>query len=293
MSGDTEHYTVVSFHAHPDDEALLTAGTLARAVAEGHRVVIVVATDGEAGLAGGGLEGDELRRIRREEMARSAEAIGAARVHFLGYADGGFDPRGSGDRPTTPDAFAAQPSEEVSRRLADILVDEDADVLTIYDEVGGYGHPDHIQINRVGLRAAYEADTPLVLEATVERETLHRALRWLRRLRWFLPTPELPDLGASFTPRARLTHRVDVREYLPAKIRALEAHRSQTGGGETVRTIALLLRLPRPLRAWALGTEWFREVGCTPSVVLFDDIFRSLRRERQGHDGRPGPPPRT
>ncbi|MDQ6650602.1 MAG: PIG-L family deacetylase, partial [Actinomycetota bacterium] len=44
-------FTVVSFHAHPDDEALLTAGTLARAAAEGHRVVLVTATGGEAGLA--------------------------------------------------------------------------------------------------------------------------------------------------------------------------------------------------------------------------------------------------
>src|SRR6478609_8711002 len=45
-------FRLVSFHAHPDDEALLTAGTLARAVAEGHRVTLVVATAGEAGLAG-------------------------------------------------------------------------------------------------------------------------------------------------------------------------------------------------------------------------------------------------
>ena len=36
--------TLVVFHAHPDDEALLTAGTMARAAAEGHRVVLVVAT---------------------------------------------------------------------------------------------------------------------------------------------------------------------------------------------------------------------------------------------------------
>jgi hypothetical protein len=29
--------TVVAFHAHPDDEVLLTGGTLARLAAEGHR----------------------------------------------------------------------------------------------------------------------------------------------------------------------------------------------------------------------------------------------------------------
>ncbi|MDQ1626151.1 MAG: hypothetical protein QOJ49_1649, partial [Actinomycetota bacterium] len=51
MSTHAPAYTVVSFHAHPDDEALLTSGSLARAAAEGHRVVLVVATAGEAGLA--------------------------------------------------------------------------------------------------------------------------------------------------------------------------------------------------------------------------------------------------
>lgn len=72
--------TVVSFHAHPDDEALLTAGTLARAVAEGHRVVIVVATAGEAGLADlPGGPGD-LGGTRRAELAASAAEIVRAHV---------------------------------------------------------------------------------------------------------------------------------------------------------------------------------------------------------------------
>ena len=44
-------FTLVSFHAHPDDEALMTGGTLARAAADGHRVVLVVATAGERGLS--------------------------------------------------------------------------------------------------------------------------------------------------------------------------------------------------------------------------------------------------
>ena len=47
--------TLLAFHAHPDDEALLTSGTLARAAAEGHRVVVVVATDGDEGLASAGI----------------------------------------------------------------------------------------------------------------------------------------------------------------------------------------------------------------------------------------------
>ncbi|WP_030441797.1 PIG-L family deacetylase [Actinoplanes subtropicus] len=77
----TRRFTLVSFHAHPDDESLLTGGTLARAAAEGHRVVLVVATLGEAGGAGA---------RRRAELHRAAEALGCARVVVLGYRDSGL-----------------------------------------------------------------------------------------------------------------------------------------------------------------------------------------------------------
>jgi LmbE family N-acetylglucosaminyl deacetylase len=76
--------TVVAFHAHPDDEAVLTGGTLARAAAAGHRVVIVTATDGRMG--------NELDRTRMNELRSSAEILGASRVECLGYADSGYGP---------------------------------------------------------------------------------------------------------------------------------------------------------------------------------------------------------
>ena len=81
----------MSFHAHPDDEALLTAGTLAKAAAQGHRVVLVTATAGEVGLASSAFgTADVLAGHRLEELHRSAAAIGAARVELLGYADSGL-----------------------------------------------------------------------------------------------------------------------------------------------------------------------------------------------------------
>ncbi|MBC7559946.1 MAG: PIG-L family deacetylase, partial [Dermatophilaceae bacterium] len=84
-------YTVVSFHAHPDDEALLTAGTLARAVAEGHRVVLVTATDGSAGLTSTAMASQgNLGAIRLRELQVAADALGVHRVVSLGYPDGAF-----------------------------------------------------------------------------------------------------------------------------------------------------------------------------------------------------------
>ena len=53
-----------------------------------------------------------------------------------------------------PACFWQADVDEAAARLAAILDDEHADVFATYDENGGYGHPDHIQVHRVGLRAA-------------------------------------------------------------------------------------------------------------------------------------------
>ena len=272
-------YTVVSFHAHPDDEALLTGGTLARAAAEGHRVVLVVATSGEAGLAAGDPDAEVLARVRRAEVAASAAALGVARVVLLGHPDSGLLP-GQRDDDGRPPFSALDPSV-VADELAAVLVQEDADVLTTYDAAGGYGHPDHVQLHRVGQLAAELAGTPLVLEATVDRELLMRVVGLLRVPARVLPLPWLPDLTPAFTPHADLTHRIDVRPHLDAKVAALRAHASQGSGGGSVRTLALLTRLPGPIRRRVLGTEWFREVGRAPDGRLLDDLFGTLTTNRE------------
>ncbi|HEX5087628.1 MAG TPA: PIG-L family deacetylase [Nocardioides sp.] len=271
---DERAFTVVSFHAHPDDEALLTAGTLAGAAADGHRVVIVVATSGEAGLAAGRPTAAELGRRREHELAASAAAIGAARVVLLGHADSGSV---AGEPPVQPGTFASLDPQVVALELAAILVEERADVLTTYDAAGGYGHPDHVQVHQVGTIAARMAETPVVLEATVDRELLLRATRLLRRAAVVLPVPRLPDLRSAFTPRHELTHRVDVRPHLDEKLRALRAHVSQAASDDEVRTLALLLHLPRPVQRRVLGVEWFRETGRVPGTTPLHDVFATFR----------------
>jgi LmbE family N-acetylglucosaminyl deacetylase len=261
-------YTLVSFHAHPDDEALLTGGTLARVCAEGHRVVLVVATAGEAGLAGPAQLGAGLGGIRLAELAASARALGCARVECLGYGDSGSD--GS----LRPGSFSAVDTHQAAARLARILVEESADVLTVYDRAGGYGHPDHVAVHHVGHAAARSAGTQVVLEATLDRDALLRIVAWGRRLR--LPLRMRAD---AYTARADLTHRVDVRAQLPAKRAALAAHASQASGGSSTRTLKLLLRLPRPLFALLLGREWFVEAGRSPGP-LCGDVFDSLRSRK-------------
>lgn len=263
-------FTLVSFHAHPDDEALLTGGTLARATAEGHRVVLVTATAGEAGLTSPELRRSGLADHRLTELRAAAAALGCARLEVLGYPDSGSDPahRRSG-------GFAWLDPDEPAERLAALLREEQADVLTTYDPRGGYGHPDHCQVHRVGALAAASAGTRVVLQATVDRSRLARVASILARLPGLSRLVPDDRFAAAYTDRSELTHQVDVRAHLRAKRAALAAHASQATGG--VRTVAVLLRLPAPLIAPVLGREWFVEVGRRPPARLLDDIFATLR----------------
>jgi LmbE family N-acetylglucosaminyl deacetylase len=209
--------------------------------------------------------------------------LGVARVVELGYPDSGY---GASGRAESLRPFSDLPPERPAHRLAGILREEQADVLTSYDAAGGYGHPDHIQVHRVGALAAVAARTPLLLEATVDRDAIARAVRLLRTLARFTPMPELPDLGAAFTPRCAITHEVDVRPHLAAKLAALRAHLSQSESDRGLRTIALLLRLPGPLRARVLSREWFRDARGAAYAGTVDDVFAALRSGASQVDGR-------
>jgi LmbE family N-acetylglucosaminyl deacetylase len=261
-------FRLVSFHAHPDDEALLTAGTLARAAAEGNRVTLVVATAGEAGLSDRE-PGVRLAADRLGELRQSADALGCARVVILDYPDSGMHNENRG--------FASVDVESAAVRLAAILTEERADALTIYDPNGGYGHPDHVQVYRVGRRAAELAGTPVVLEATVDRSLLQRVLWLLHKARLAPPDFAPERMRDAYTARESITHRVNVRDYLDQKRASMRAHASQAAGGSDTRTLAYCLKLPRPLYRLAFGTEWFVESGRAAGDSSLDDIFASLR----------------
>ncbi len=81
---------LVTLHAHPDDEAIFTGGTIARAVADGWRVVLVVATDGERGAPTAVADGGTVGAHRRRETVEAARVLGIHRVEFLGLGDSGL-----------------------------------------------------------------------------------------------------------------------------------------------------------------------------------------------------------
>lgn len=249
-----EPRTLVFVHAHPDDEALLTAGTMARAAAEGHRVVLIVATDGAAGLTSTDFARD-LAATRQAEVAHSAAILGVARTVMLGYPDSGLHGEVAG-------GLAHAGTFTVARAIAAVCDEEVADVLVGYDPSGGYGHPDHLQVHR-STRAASVlcARPPRLFEATLPREPIVRAVRSAAALHLTPSGFSAEEFAHAWTPSREITHRVDVRGQLAAKRAALQAHASQAAADGSVRTIAVLTRLPGPLRTLLLGTEFYVSVS--------------------------------
>ena len=244
--------TIVAFHAHPDDEVLLTGGTIAALAAQGHRVIIVVATDGE--VWPGPVPGRRLAELRA-----SAAILGADKAVHLGYADSGHGAILFDDPPGLT-RFVRADIEEAAGKLAALLTEVRADLLLSYDQRGGNGHRDHVQVHAVGARAARLAGVRVV-EATVPREIgvrIARPLLWLR----LVTGCRFDEIRRYGTPRSSITHRVDVRPYAARKRAALAAHRTPVSGrGRGARMLRLLVRSPLPMFRIAMGTEWFAEPG--------------------------------
>ncbi len=257
--------TLVSFHAHPDDECIACGGVMRKASEEGHRVVLVVATRGERGEVPAGflLDGEALWQRRVAETRASAEILGAQRIEFLGYVDSGMMGTAAND---APGSFWTAPVDEAAQKLAALLEEERADVLTCYDDNGGYGHPDHIQVHRVGMRAAELAGTPRVYQSTMNRDHLLRGMRALAEEAVGAGF-ELPDVGDGHEfgkPESLITAAVDVSAYIEDKRRAMRAHASQ------ISEESFFLAMPEEGFRLAFGTEWFIREGQGPGITETD-----------------------
>jgi LmbE family N-acetylglucosaminyl deacetylase len=265
--------TIVCFHAHPDDESIATAGTMARAAAAGHRVVLVVATRGEHGEPVPGVldDGEQLTLRRSAETQASADALGAQRVEFLGYVDSGMMGEPTND---VPWSFWQADVDQAARRLAAILSEEQPDVLTTYDDNGGYGHPDHIQVHRVGRRAAELAGVPVVAQWTINRDRLRRQMALMSEAADAPENFEAPDVSESSTfgkPEAEITHEVDVTSAIDSKRQSMLAHRSQMSDEH------FLLAMSPEVFQLAMGSESYIVEGTASGTGLFAELFDPTR----------------
>jgi mycothiol S-conjugate amidase len=236
-----EGLTLLTIHAHPDDEASKGAGTVHRYHSEGVRCVLVCCTGGEAGeILNPAMDRPEVRarldEVRMEELRRSTEIIGYDDVVLLGYRDSGMPGTPENEE---PGCFArADLDEAVGRLVAVIRRERPQVVITYADDQEGYPHPDHLRVHDItvpAFAAAGRADAypdagppwqPLKLYYVAWTRARILALHE-RFLALGLESPfdekwfERPDMDH------RVTTRIDVSALDAVRRDALRAHATQ------------------------------------------------------------------
>ncbi|MHB8191649.1 MAG: PIG-L family deacetylase [Ferrimicrobium sp.] len=230
--------TIVSIHAHPDDEASKGAATIAKYAKSGARAILICATGGEEGdflnPAFGGRDRKELPEIRHAELDRSAAIIGYAKVERLGFRDSGMPDSPANAYPT---AFVNRPLEEAVRGVVATIRRERPAVLISYaKEQPGYPHPDHLRVYEVASAARERANDPSYapeLGAAFQVPKWYWSL-WVRS-RFERLEEALADRGIEVPFRMSermgddelVTTRIDIGETVGVAQEALRAHATQ------------------------------------------------------------------
>jgi LmbE family N-acetylglucosaminyl deacetylase len=265
----------MAVHAHPDDEALGTGGVLARYADEGVRTVLVTCTNGELGDGPGGVKPGEaghderaVVELRRRELEASCAVLGVSHLELLGYRDSGMEgwPQNSADG-----AFWGVPVADAAARLAALLERYQPHVVVTYDENGFYGHPDHIQANRVTMAATAASEIPdKVYYTAVPRSALAGFAQTLRAQG--VEPPDGVEGESNFgTPDELITTYVDCSAVTGRKYDSLAAHGSQSDN-------IFFLRMGRELFGQVMNREAFLRVrDRTGAPVPEADLFAGLR----------------
>ncbi|GAB3556211.1 mycothiol conjugate amidase Mca [Actinopolyspora lacussalsi] len=286
-----EKLRLMTVHAHPDDESSKGAASTARYVAEGHDVMVVTCTGGEAGsILNPAMDKpgvvENMPEIRRREMAEAAEILG---VHhrWMGFVDSGL-PEGDPPPPLPEGCFANQPLELPTEELVRIVREFRPHVVVTYDENGGYPHPDHVKCHEVSMAAFDAAGDPdrfpgagepwqplklyyghgfsrrrmqLFHDSLLERGLESPYGEWLRK--WDASRQD---------PYERVTTQVECADYFEVRDDALRAHATQIDPNS--RWFAVPLDIQRSV--WP--TEEYELVRSLVDTTLpEDDLFTGVQ----------------
>ena len=288
-----EPLRLMAVHAHPDDESSKGAATMARYVAEGVDVLVVTCTGGERGsVLNPKLDRPEvwenIAEIRKAEMDQAREILGV-RQEWLGFIDSGL-PEGDPLPPLPEGCFALVPLEEAAAPLVELIRRFRPQVITTYDENGGYPHPDHIMCHNVSVVAFDAANDPERYPGTGEPwqplklyyhmgfskqriTVLHEAI-----LAAGIESPYqewLDNWGESDDERdkgPRVTTRVPCDKYFPVRDDALRAHATQ------VDPDGFWFRVPMEIQRATWPTEDYELAkSLVPSDLPESDLFAGIR----------------
>jgi mycothiol S-conjugate amidase len=283
----------MAIHAHPDDEASKGAATMAKYAAEGIDVMVVTCTGGERGDVLHSAAEEEVKEhgiaeVRRREMANAVEILGV-RHAWLGYEDSGFpDPEVQPPLPLPEGCFADLPIEVELVPMVRLIREFRPQVVTTYDENGGYPHPDHLRVHSLTLLAVEAAADPefdselepwtvskiyynmqfargriyALHEAMIEAGVESQYTEWIKRME------SRPDESH------RITTSINVAEYFPQRDAALLAHRTQ------VDPSSQWFAVPVEVQARIWPTEEFELAkSLVPTELPENDLFAGLRTD--------------
>ncbi len=275
-------------HAHPDDESSKGAATTAKYVAEGVSVLVATCTGGERGsILNENFQcppGCDIAQIRAKEMDRAREVLGIEQV-WLGFVDSGF-PEGEPLPPLPDGCFALQDVDVAAGPLVKVIREFRPQVVTTYDEMGGYPHPDHIMCHKVSMAAIEAAADP---DAWPEHGPAWRVDKVYYHMsfhrRRFAALDELMHEHGIESPYSerlkewddlefeqRLTTFVPCAEYFPVRDAALKAHATQ------VDPDGPWFAVPLAIQQAGWPTEDYELVSSTvPTALPEDDLFAGLR----------------
>ena len=245
-------------HAHPDDETINNGATMAKYVAEGAAVCLVTCTLGEEGevlvedlahLAPD--QNDDLGAHRLGELKVAMETLGVTDYVRLGgdgrFRDSGmaYDTQGRAiARDVLRDGiFWTTDLLEAANELVPVIRDRRPQVLVTYNEIGNYGHPDHIQAHRVAMYATQLAGVSSYRRDLSEPWTVARVL-WItmsksRMIAGIQALREAGDhetfkhfdpdgpMSVMLSTDAEIAVEIDGSPWVAQKIAAMRAHATQ------------------------------------------------------------------
>jgi N-acetyl-1-D-myo-inositol-2-amino-2-deoxy-alpha-D-glucopyranoside deacetylase len=232
MRDSYEGFRLLLVHAHPDDETINNGATMALYADLGAHVTLEgeILVPALAHLASGAEDG--LGKHREIELANAMQALGITDYRFLGAPEKSFRDSGMMDTEPNkrPDVFWQADLDTAAQILVKIIHEVRPHVLITYDEIGGYGHPDHIQAHRVAMRAVELADQWKVQKIywnTMPKSVLAESMKKMKELGSdFFGAESVDDLPFAKDDKF-VTTLIDGEKYVQNKLDAMKAHETQ------------------------------------------------------------------
>ena len=238
MNRPYEGIRILLVHAHPDDETINNGATMALYADRGAQVTLVTCTRGEEGevLVPGlshlaSTEQDLLGSHRETELALAMKALGISDYRFLGAPSTQFRDSGMmGSEPNNrQDNFWNANVDEAAESLVQVILEVKPHVMITYDEIGGYGHPDHIQAHRVAMRASEKSDWQIqkIYWNTMPKSVLAEGMAKMKEIGSdFFGAESVDDLPFAKDDEF-VTTLINGVDYVDAKMAAMKAHETQ------------------------------------------------------------------